>query len=98
MSSAKAHEMEGILSHVVIGACPECGHALKAKEHAPRKWMHITCRCGWHGDVEVNDALVAHANELRAHGAGHRRRKSYWERLMKLVSAWWQRATTNRKH
>jgi hypothetical protein len=82
--------MEGVMVHVRIGVCPECGQVLKAKEHAPRKRMHITCHCGWHGDVEVNDALVAKAHELRTHGAGHRRRKSAWYRFSKLLERWWQ--------
>jgi hypothetical protein len=90
--------MEGILPHVLIGTCPACEQALKVKEHAPRKHMHITCHCGWHGDVEVNDALVAHASELRAHGAGHRRRKSPWERWVKSLVGSWQRAMVKRRH
>jgi hypothetical protein len=52
--------------------------------------MHITCPCGWHGDLKVDDALVARAAELRAHGAGHRRRKSKWQRMAQRLKLWWQ--------
>jgi hypothetical protein len=93
---ARQRYQEGILPHVHIGVCPACGHALKAKKHAPRKRMHITCHCGWHGDVIVEDALVAAADELRSQGVGHRRRRSLWERWVKSLATWCKRALSRR--
>jgi hypothetical protein len=58
--------------------------------------MHITCHCDWHGDIEVDDALVARANELRAQGAGRRERKSPWQRFLKSLANWWQRTVRHR--
>lgn len=86
------------MSHVVIGTCPLCSRSLRAKEHAPRSRMHITCHCGWHGDIDVDEGLVAHAGEMRAHGAGHRSRvhhKSLWQRFVKPLVFWWRRTSPN---
>jgi hypothetical protein len=77
------------MAHVAIGMCPDCGNTLKAREHAPRKQMHITCRCGWRGDLQVDDALVQRAGLMRASGAGHRRPKSIWRRFVARLRSWW---------
>ncbi len=79
------------MPHVNIGNCPACGQPLKAKEHAPRERMHITCHCGWHGPVQPDDSLVRHAEDLRLQGAGHRHRKTSWERFLKWCRAWWKK-------
>lgn len=37
--------------------------------------MSFTCRCGWHGQVPVQAALVARAGELRSRHIGVRNRR-----------------------
>ena len=34
---------------------------------------------------------IYNAEELRAHGAGHRHRKTAWERFLKWWQAWWKK-------
>lgn len=79
------------MPHIVIGVCPVCGHPLKVKEHAPRPNMHITCHCGWHGEIHPDEPLLHHAEELRAQGAGHRPPKTPWQRFLKRWRSWWNR-------
>jgi hypothetical protein len=71
------------VNQVVIGICPACGQAMKVKEHAPRPHMHYTCHCGWHGAVEVDEAVLNAAQSLRDEGAGHRHKRppSWWRRI-----------------
>jgi hypothetical protein len=83
------------MTQIVIGDCPQCGHALKVKEYAPRPHMHYTCSCGWHGPVELSDAVIARAEELRREGAGrrHKTHLSVWGRIVRTITAWFHSAS-----
>lgn len=46
------------MAKVVIGSCPNCKTELRVKEFAVRPIIHHTCRCGWHGQVAVDEKVI----------------------------------------
>lgn len=45
-------------ARVVVGECEECHKPLRAKAHAIRKEMHLTCKCGHANRITVSDVLL----------------------------------------
>ncbi len=52
-------------TRVPVGTCESCGRQLKVKQHAIKRQMHLTCRCGTVTVLTADESQVQRAAKLR---------------------------------